>query len=79
MLLPLSGRLAVSVRAAATLEAKPTTDMVLIPGGKGKATHMKKGDIIKIVNTHGLQVLEGLTWQRCRPLRPIPCPVPYTV
>ena len=46
-----------SVRAAATLEAKPATDeLVLIPGGKGKATHMKKGDIIKIINTHGLQV-----------------------
>ena len=47
-----------SVRAAATLEAlKPKTDLTLIPGGKGKAVHMKKGDTIKIINTGGSQVI----------------------
>lgn len=44
---------------AATLEA-PTlpkdADLTLIPAGKGKATHLKKGDKIKIINTHGTQV-----------------------
>ena len=54
----LAGRLSVSVHAAATLEAlKPKTDLTLIPGGKGAAVHMKKGDTIKISNTHGTQVL----------------------
>jgi uncharacterized protein YcgI (DUF1989 family) len=46
-----------SVRATATVESKPKTDLVLIPGGKGKATHLKKGDVIKIINTHGFQVI----------------------
>lgn len=42
--------------ASAVVEAKPKTDLVLIPGGKGKATQMKKGDLIKVINTHGKQV-----------------------
>jgi len=38
------------------VESKPKTDdLVLIPGGKGKAVRMKKGDTIKIINTHGSQ------------------------
>ena len=46
------------MRAAATLEApaKTAADLTLIPGGKGKATHLKKGDVIKIINTGGMQV-----------------------
>ncbi|EIE25881.1 hypothetical protein COCSUDRAFT_32414 [Coccomyxa subellipsoidea C-169] len=48
-----------SVRAAsAVVEAKPKTDLILIPGGKGKATHMKKGDLLKVINTHGKQVVD---------------------
>ncbi len=55
--LPVTGRMQLSVRAAsAVVEAKPKTDLILIPGGKGKATHMKKGDLLKVINTHGKQV-----------------------
>jgi uncharacterized protein YcgI (DUF1989 family) len=62
-----AGRLSVSVRAAATLEAlKPKTDLILIPGGKGKAVHMKKGDTIKIINTHGAQARAALPF--CYPI-----------
>ena len=46
----------ISAAAATAVEAKPKTDLVLIPGGKGKAVRMKKGDTIKIINTHGTQV-----------------------
>ena len=38
------------------VESKPKTDLTLIPGGKGKAVRMNKGDTIKIINTHGTQV-----------------------
>ena len=53
------GRRVLAVRAAAaTLEATQTdTDLVLIPGGKGKAVHMKKGDKVKVINTHGVLIL----------------------
>lgn len=51
-----TGRMQLSVHASAAVESKPKTDLVLIPGGKGKATHLKKGDIIKVINTHGKQV-----------------------
>ena len=46
------------VRGAATLEAAPVdTDVLqLIPAGKGKATHLKKGDKLKIINSQGMQV-----------------------
>ena len=50
--------LSLCVRGAATLEAAPvSTDVLqLIPAGKGKATHLKKGDTLKIINSHGMQV-----------------------
>ncbi|KAK9825874.1 hypothetical protein WJX81_007667 [Elliptochloris bilobata] len=38
--------------------APPAADTVTIPGGKGKAVRMKKGDTIKITNTHGTQVVD---------------------
>ena len=38
---------------------KPKTELVLIPGGKGKAVHMKQGDILKVTNTHGTQVSDN--------------------
>lgn len=46
------------MRGAATLEAAPDkTDVLqLIPAGKGKATHLKKGDKLKIINSQGMQV-----------------------
>ena len=40
----------------AVAEAPVAADAVTIPGGKGKAVRMKKGDTIKITNTHGTQV-----------------------
>jgi len=40
------------------VESKPKTDLTLIPGGKGKAVRMSKGDTIKIINTHGTQVVD---------------------
>lgn len=51
--------------ASAVVEAKPKTDLVLIPGGKGKATHLKKGDLIKVINTNGKQV-RNTTGNLCR-------------
>jgi uncharacterized protein YcgI (DUF1989 family) len=55
----------VSVQAAtAVVESKAKTDLMLIPGGKGKATHMKKGDLIKVINTHGKQVSYSATGKR---------------
>lgn len=47
---------AASAAAEATLV--PVTDEIVIPGGKGKATPVKKGEIIKIVNLHGTQVVD---------------------
>ena len=45
-------------QAAAALQeqARPLSEPTVIPGGKGKATTMQKGDLIKIVNTYGSQV-----------------------
>ena len=40
----------------AVAEAPAAADVVTIPGAKGKAVRMKKGDTIKITNTHGTQV-----------------------
>lgn len=40
----------------AVAEAPAAADAVTIPGAKGKAVRMKKGDTIKITNTHGTQV-----------------------
>lgn len=47
-----------SVRATAVApaEAPLAADTVRIPGGKGKAVHVKKGDTIRITNTFGTQV-----------------------
>jgi len=59
------GRLQLSVHASAAVASKPKTDLVLIPGGKGKATHLKKGDIIKVINTHGKQVTTYLRRVGC--------------
>lgn len=50
------GSLCISAAAVTAVEVKPKTDLVLIPGGKGKATRMKKGETIKIINTNGTQV-----------------------
>jgi len=36
------------------------SDLIEIPARKGKAAHLKKGQIIKIINTHGHQVVD--TW-----------------
>ena len=36
------------------------SDLIKIPARKGKATHLKEGQIIKIINTHGHQVVD--TW-----------------
>ena len=35
-------------------------DLIEIPARKGKAAHLKEGQIIKIINTHGHQVVD--TW-----------------
>lgn len=42
--------------AVSPAEAPPAADTVRIPGGKGKAVRVKKGDKIKITNLHGTQV-----------------------
>ena len=36
------------------------SDLIKIPARKGKVTLLKKGQIIKIINTHGHQVVD--TW-----------------
>jgi len=46
----------VRATAVAPAEAPPAADTVRIPGGKGKAVRMKKGDTIRITNTFGTQV-----------------------
>ena len=53
--LPWAGRRQ-GVWAMAVAEAPAAADVVTIPGAKGKAVRMKKGDTIKITNTHGTQV-----------------------
>lgn len=40
----------------AVAEAPAAAEAVTIPGAKGKAVRMKKGDTIKITNTYGTQV-----------------------
>ena len=78
--LPLAGRLSVSVRAAATLEtAKPKTDLMLIPGGKGNAVHLKKGDTIKIINTNGTQARTPSFRVHRGLQRAVPGPLPAAV
>ena len=39
-----------------TKDLRPKSEPIVIKGGKGKAAHVKKNDVIKIVNTHGSQV-----------------------
>ena len=41
--------------AAPAQVGTPVTEEVVIPGGKGKATPVKKGEVIKVTNTHGTQ------------------------
>jgi len=36
------------------------SDLIEIPARSGKATHLKKGQAIKIINSHGHQVFD--TW-----------------
>lgn len=46
-----------SIACAALLKkTEPTSDPIVIPGGKGKAGTMQKGDLIKVTNTRGFQV-----------------------
>ena len=35
------------------------SDLIEIPARSGKATHLKKGQSIKIINTHGHQVVDN--------------------
>ena len=52
-------RVEASASTAAPVEGAATTSQpVIIPGGKGKAAVMKKGETIKIVNIHGTQVVD---------------------
>lgn len=36
------------------------SDLVTIPARQGKALHLKKGQFIRVINTHGSQVVD--TW-----------------
>jgi len=54
----LEARAAVSAPVEGGTEAPSTSSPVIIPGGKGKAATMKKGETIKIVNLHGTQVVD---------------------
>ena len=52
----MSQRQVMQAMAVSAAEALPAADTVRIPGGKGKAVRVKKGDKIKITNLHGTQV-----------------------
>lgn len=54
----MEARAAVSAPVEGGTEAPSTSSPVIIPGGKGKAATMKKGETIKIVNLHGTQVVD---------------------
>ena len=62
-------RCCMQTMADLTADLKPVTDSIVIKGGKGKAAHVKTGDTIKIVNTHGSQVKWGqiIGIYECRP------------